>query len=122
MQYANLRDQSIEDVLNQVQGLQAMAPEGQVRSVAAIAARCAIEVGEGVDRLSGAMTTVATTFGVRLGELNTQLDAARSEMAAASRDASEQTKALVRWTKVLAFATGAYVVVSAILVAVTVLR
>lgn len=121
MQYTNLREQSIEDVLNQVQALQAMASEGQVRSVAAIAARCAIEVGDRVHELSSSISAAQEVFGTGLAELNSQLHRARAEMATASNEASNRTKALVRWTRVLAVATGAYVIMTGLLVLVTVL-
>lgn len=45
MAYENLHELSIEDVLNQVQGLQAVADKGQVQSLGALLAKCTIEVG-----------------------------------------------------------------------------
>ena len=66
----------------------------QVQSVAALGARCAIA-------LTGA-----------LGQVWDALFDVKRTLATASTEASKQTAALVKWTKVLAFATAAYTVIT----------
>src|SRR5687767_5204496 len=85
-----------------------MASAGQVKSVAAIAARCTIEVGDKVAELAQVIKVAEQRVGGGVAELVTQLDAVRRDANESSRITSEQTHALVRWTKVLAFVTGAY--------------
>ena len=94
MEYKNLKDQPIEDVLNQVQGFAAMASESQVRSMAALLARCTIEVAASLGQVWGGL------FDVKKALVN------------ASVESAQQTAALVRWTKVLAWMTGAYTIIT----------
>ena len=108
MQYDNLRNQPVEDLLNQVQGLAAAAAKDEVQSIMAVVVRCTIEIGDALAHLSGDIQQAQTTLGTQLSELNDQLQKTRSEIGKASEVASKYTAALVRWTKVLVIVTGAY--------------
>jgi hypothetical protein len=100
----DLRSQSIERVLSEVQGLSAVGTDLQVRSIMALIARCAVEVGD------------------RLAQLSMELDRSRAEMARASETSSRHTAALVQWTKVLAVMTGLYTLLTLGLLVASILR
>lgn len=91
MDYKNLREHKIEELLKEVPG----SSEGQTRSLMAVVGRCTIEVGD------------------RLCELTGELGKFRSELAAASEASSKQSGALIRWSKVLAFVTFLYTLITA---------
>ena len=52
MAYENIRSKSIEEVLNNVQGLAAVASDTQVQSIMALVAKCTIDLGENLGRTS----------------------------------------------------------------------
>ena len=106
MDYDDLRKQSIEELVNNVQQLSAVASKPQVQSVAAVAARCVIELSDSMRETAGTIFQMKKTLATDLPTLTKELKAAASE-------ASQQTAALVRWTKVLVFATITYVVITA---------
>jgi hypothetical protein len=108
MEYRNLRGQPIEDLLNRVQGLTAAAAKDEVQSIMAIVARCTLEIGDTLTKLSGDIQEAQRILGGRLSGLTDQLQQTRSEMATASEAASKHTAALVMWTRVLAVLTGIY--------------
>jgi hypothetical protein len=108
VEYKNLQAQSVEDLLNQVQGLAAVASEPQVRSVAALAARCTIELAAGMGQLSAGLFDAKRLLADRLTELSTELRAFKTEVANASTQATAQTQALVLWTRVLVGVTALY--------------
>lgn len=108
MKYDNLREQRIEDLLNRVEGLAAVAAQAEVQSVMAVVARCTIEIGGSLAQVSGDIQQAQTILGARLAEFTEQLRQTRSEMSRSSDVASRYTGALVRWTKVLGFVTAAY--------------
>ncbi len=112
MEYNNLRDQRIEDLLNGVQGLAAMAAKDEVQSIMALVARCTLEIGDALTKLSGDIQQAEGILGRRLSELSDQLQQTRSEMATAAEAAENHTAALVKWTRVLAFLTGVYAVLT----------
>lgn len=103
MDYKRLREQPIEDVLEQVQGLQAVADKSAVQSVGALVARCTIEVAGS------------------LGNVWAGLHDVKKTLSQASAEASAQTAALVRWTKVLVIVTIAYTMITGGLLLVAIL-
>lgn len=111
MAYRNLKDQSIEDVLNQVQGLMTVADQSAIQSVGALAARLTIE-------MAGMLQNVFD--GLHNGKKT--LSEVRRTLSDASIEASSHTAALVRWTKVLAWLTGAYALLTGGLLVATILK
>lgn len=109
----DLGEKSIDDVVNEVQMLAAVASQPQVRSVAAVVGRCTIELAQTMRELSGTVFTAKQHLTERLDQLNSRLDRVREEMAAASREASKYTAALVFWTKVLVGVTAVYTLITA---------
>lgn len=107
-----LRTQSIEDLLNRVQSLAAVASKDEVQSVMAVVARCTLEIGDALKQLSADIQHAQKILGTRLSELNDQLQRTQSEMSAASEVTSKHTAALVKWTKVMAVATALYAVLT----------
>lgn len=107
-----LRDQTIEHFLNNVQRLAAVASKDEVQSVMAVVARCTLEIGDALKQLSADIQHAQKILGTRLSELNDQLQRTQSEMSTASEAASNHTAALVRWTKVMAFATAFYAILT----------
>ena len=115
MDYNDLRSRPIEDLVNNVQQLAAVASKAQVQSVAALAARCVTELSDSLGQTSGAIFQTKKTLAIQLPALTEGLNTA-------SAQASEQTGALVRWTKALVFVTIAYVLMTGGLLAVALLR
>lgn len=107
-----LRTQSIEDLLNRVQSLAAVASKDEVQSVMVVVARCTLEIGDALKQLSADIQHAQKILGTRLSELNDQLQRTQSEMSAASEVTSKHTAALVKWTKVMAVATALYAVLT----------
>jgi outer membrane murein-binding lipoprotein Lpp len=103
---------SIDEVVNEVQALAAVASQPQVRSVAAVLGRCTIELAQSVNQLSGTVFVAKQQLTERLDQLNTQLERSREEMAAATREAGKYTAALVFWTKVLVGVTAIYTLIT----------
>ncbi len=66
MEDKNLQSVPIEDLVNQVQALAAVASEPQVRSVAALAARCTIELVGSVGQLWAGLFDVKKSLAERL--------------------------------------------------------
>src|SRR5262245_48264792 len=100
MKYDNLRERSIEDLVNNVQALASVASQSQVQSVAALGARLTIEIAGGLSDLSGNIFTAKRQLVERMDSLTTEIKAAASSMDNASREASKQSAALVHWTRV----------------------
>ena len=113
--YDDLRSRPLEDLVNNVQQLTAVASRPQVQSVAALAARCVIELSDSLGQTSGAIFQTKKTLAIHLPALTEGLKTASAE-------ASRQTAALVRWTKVLVFVTLAYVLMTGGLLLVAILR
>jgi len=105
--------QPIEELLNQVQALAAVASDGQVRSVLAVVARCTIEVSEKLAQFSDNISQAQKILGARLSELNSNLEKSSTETLS-------QTAALVQWTKVLVFVTAAYTLITCGILLVTI--
>lgn len=108
----DIRNHSIDFYLNKVQGLASVASKDQVQSVMAVVARCTVEIGDTLKQLSADIQHAQRILGTRLSELNNLLQKAQSEMATASKTTSEQTASLARWTKVMAYATAFYVILT----------
>ncbi|MDP9201032.1 MAG: hypothetical protein M3P26_03750 [Gemmatimonadota bacterium] len=122
MTYNNLRSQSIEDLLGQVQGFSAMASQPQVQAAAAVAARCTIELADAMRALSDTAFTAKKQIVERLDELNVRLKAHEEALRSASDEASTQTRTLLRWNKGLVIATAAYTLITFLLLLATVLK
>ena len=141
MPESTLRDQSLDDLVAKVQGLAAAAAASEVRSIIAVFART-IEISDRARQLSEDVNQAKKILGERLTELSAQMKASTQEAIAdmqgakeaivpvlaeltselkrtrttidtASTAASRGTDALVRWTKVLVFATILYVLITA---------
>ncbi len=106
----DLRSQSLEELVSQIR---ATTPQAQAQSVGGLAARCTIE-------LAKSLQVSLSLFDVKKGMVQ-RLDTLTTELSTASTEASKQTAALVRWTKVLAWMTGAYTVVTGGLLIVAIL-
>ena len=87
-------EKTVEDINELVRNVKRTGHVDQAQSVAAVGARCAIA-------LTGA-----------LGQVWDGLFDVKKTLATASETAAKQTAALVKWTKVLAFATAAYTVIT----------
>ena len=120
MRYQDLRSKSLEDVVNEVQALAAVASESQVRSIAAVAARCTIELADGMRGLSDVAFTAKKQIVERLDALGTQIKAHEHALTSASNETSAQTKVLLKWNKALVIVTGVYTLVSFLLLIATV--
>jgi len=94
----SLKDRTIEDVLSQVRD---SSHGNSVTSVAALTARCTIEIaGHLHDVWAG------------LHDVKAALVNASTEASKQSAESATHTAALVRWTKVLAWMTGAYTIIT----------
>ena len=60
MVYENLHELSIEDVLNQVQGLQTVADKGAIQSVGALLAKCTMVVGTDLNAVATELKNTST--------------------------------------------------------------
>lgn len=147
----SLRDQSLDDLVSKVQGLAAAAAAPEVRSIMAVFARCTIELSDRARQLSEDVNQAKRILGERLTELSGQMKASTAQASAdmqgakesvvpvlaefvselkrtrvvldtASTAASKGTEALVRWTRVLVFATIVYVVITGGLLAVSLMQ
>ena len=108
MAYDDLRNESIEGLVNNVQALSAVASQGQVQSLAALAGRLTIEVSDSLRDLSGNVF-IAKKQGIeRMDLLTAELKILNLGLKESSTQAEQLTKGLVFWTKVLVFVTAAY--------------
>lgn len=112
VEYNDLKNQSIEALLNDVQDLATVGTKGQIQSVAALAARLVIELSSGLGDVSATVITAKKQLVDRMDQLTAELATLRTSFKQASDDAGAQTRALVRWTKVLVFVTGVYTVIT----------
>lgn len=110
---AELRDHSLEELVEQVQALPALATDDQVRSVARLGARCTIEISDSLRQLSGVMHGAKASLVGRMDTMGGHLQELESAISEASEKASEQTESLVTWTKVLAACTAMYTLITA---------
>jgi len=90
MNYENLRNQSIEDVLNQVQMLSAVASKEQVQSALAVVARCTLEVG---DRL--------TVAAAQVDQASQRISATADEVRRFNESTGALTGELIRLNRIL---------------------
>jgi hypothetical protein len=119
---SSLRAKTLEDAVNEVQGLAAVATESQVRSVAQLLARCTLALADGMSELSGIGFTAKRQLVERLDILGAQLKAHEAAMTKASKEATEQTNTLLKWNKALVIATGIYTFLTFVLVLATILK
>ena len=122
MKYDKLRDHSIEDLVNGVQALASVASQSQVQSIAALGGRLTIEVSEGLNNLSGTLFTAKKQLVERMDALTTEIKSASMSMDNASREASKQTAAMVRWTRILVIVTGIYTLLTGGLLVATAMK
>ena len=122
MAYTDLRQKSLEDVVNEVQALAAVATDAQVRSIAAVLARCTISLSDGMQSLHDITYTAEMQLVGRLDQLGIQLKSHEMAMTAASKESSEQTKNILAWNKALVIVTGVYTLVSFLLLLATLLK
>lgn len=88
--------------------------------MAAVIARCTIELAEKTDLASKVLDNAQVQMSVRLNRLANEIKESREAMAAAATGSAKHSEALNRWTKALVFVTVVYTVVTAVGVAVTV--
>ena len=147
----NLRDKSIDDLVNAVQP-SVLAPSGNnPQSIMAVVARCTIEMSDQAKQLSADINHAKTILGERLTELSIQIKASgnqasadintakqaflpavaelvselkrtRISIAEAGSAASTGTNALVRWTRALVVATIVYALFAGGLLAVSLMQ
>jgi hypothetical protein len=118
----DLRDKSIDDLVNAVQTSVLAPSSNNPQSIMAVVARCTIELSDRADQLSKGINQVSKdinnakrAFLEMFADLTTQLKKTHESISAGSAEASRGTEALVRWTRVLVFATIAYVVITGLL-------
>lgn len=112
MPYNDLRKESIEDLVNNVQALASVASQGQVQSLAALAGRLAIEISDSLSGLSGNVFTAKKQMVDRMDLLTGELKVLNLGLKESSVQAEKHTKALALWTKVLVGVTAAYTVIT----------
>ena len=117
-----LRSKSLDDVVNGVQALAAVASAPQVKSIAAVAARCAIEFADSIKALNDMVFTAKKQMVERLDALGAQIKAHEQAMTAASEETSRQTQTILSWNRALVIVTGIYTLISFSLLLVTILR
>jgi hypothetical protein len=138
---SSLRDQTLDELLANVQELATVASRDQIRSVMAVIARCTIEIADQTRQLSEDVNQAKIVLGQRLTELTVQLKTS-SEQASVdingakeaflpavaelvselkrthqsidrgSAAASAGTEALIWWSKALVFVTFVYVIIT----------
>ena len=147
----SLRQQNLDDLVARVQGLATVATADEVKSIITVFARCTLELSDRAQQLSEDMNEAQKILGERLARLTGQMkestDQGSADMQGAKESivpvlaefvgelkrtrvtidgaasaASEGTDALVRWTKVLVFATIVYVLITGGLLAVSLLQ
>jgi prefoldin subunit 5 len=102
----------IREALKQVQGLSAVAAREQVQSIMEVVGRCTLHIGDGLEQLALDIHKAKEILGNRIEELTGELKSANEQMSKASEEASKHTAVLVKWTKVMAFVSGVYVVLT----------
>jgi len=94
MGFENLRQQSIEQVLDKVQELATVASKDQVQSVMALVARCTIDLGENLTRTSDELRKASD--GIR---------ATATEVRQFNDSTTALTKQIIHLNRVLTWAT-----------------
>ena len=89
-----LRQQSIEQVVEQVQALASVASKPQVQSVMKVIARCTIELS---DNLAAAASEIKSATG--------ELKRTREEISAFNSSTTELTNRVIRLNRILTWAT-----------------
>lgn len=112
MPYDDLRKESIEGLVNNVQALASVASQGQVQSLAALAGRLTIEVSDSLRGLSENLFTAKKQMVERMDHLTGELKTLNVGLKDSSDQAEKHTKALVLWTKVLVGVTAAYTLIT----------
>lgn len=84
----NLRSQSLDELVGNVQELATVASRDQVRSVMAVFARCTIEIADKAQQLSEDLNKANEILGTRISELTGELESAREDFSANARQAS----------------------------------
>jgi len=112
--YDDLRKETIEGLVNNVQALASVASQGQVQSLAALAGRLTIEVSDSLRDLSGNVFTAKKQMVERMDSLTAELTTLHVGLKESSVQAEKHTKALVIWTGALVVVTFAYTVISAL--------
>jgi hypothetical protein len=110
--YEDLRKESIEGLVNNVQALASVASQGQVQSLAALAGRLTIEVSESLRGLSENLFTAKKQMVERMDHLTAELKTLNVGLKDSSNQAEKHTEALVLWTKVLVGVTAAYTLIT----------
>lgn len=112
MEYKDLKNQTIEQMVGQVQGWASVATQDQMRSAAALAGRVALELSGGMEALATGMGDVKKSLAERLSTLSDNIDGLKAELMTASAQSSAQTQALVHWTKIQVVATILYTLIT----------
>ncbi|MGH7593566.1 MAG: hypothetical protein ACRELE_06915 [Gemmatimonadales bacterium] len=121
MDTAHLSTQSIENILSRFD--EVAASQGPaVPAVAALSARLTRELTGSLNGLTDMVFTAKRQMVERMDALAVEIKSAQLAMGQASREASETSKALVKWTKVLVAATIAYTVITGGLLLVAILH
>ena len=94
MGFENLRQQSIEQVLDKIQELATVASKDQVQSVMALVARCTIDLAENLTRTSDEMRKASD-----------EIRATATEVRQFNDSTTALTKQLIRLNRVLTWAT-----------------
>lgn len=110
--YDDLRKESIEGLVNNVQALASVASQGQVQSLAALAGRLTIEVSDSLSGLSGNLFTAKKQMVERMDQLTAELKNLHLGLKESSDQAEKHTRALVLWTRVLVGVTAAYTLIT----------
>lgn len=114
MSQPNLRDRSIDELLKNIAGLSAVGTNTQMQSIMAIPAWCTLEITDKMTHLSATIDNAQVQLSIRFNKLNNELSNYRDEMAKASQAASDQSRAMVYWTKALVAVTAVYAIVTAL--------
>lgn len=112
MAYDDLRKESIEGLVNNVQALASVASQGQVQSLAALAGRLTIEVSDSLRDLSGNLIIAKKQAIEHMDLLTAELKTLNVGLKESSTQAEKLTNGLVFWTKVLVFVTAAYTIIT----------
>jgi hypothetical protein len=89
-----LRQQTLEQVLDQVQALASVASKPQVQSVMAVLVRCTMELSESLAAAAGEIKSATSELG-----------RTRAEICAFNKSTTELTNRVIRLNRILTWAT-----------------
>lgn len=109
MDYKNLKDTPIEEIISQVTELSAVGAKHQLQSIMAIPAKCSMMLLEGLETFNKNTHAQASFIGGEIRKFNKGLEESIQQFDASS---SKISKSLARATWALVFVTAVLVIVT----------